>query len=66
MAITKKMKLIQISQTAQRSQAIFSEDVKQDAGNAPRRVGKMFSLITDDPKDLQGLVIEKVYTISIS
>lgn len=66
MAITKKLKLSQITQTAARSQAIFTEDVKTDPGKQPVRAGKMFSLVTDDPKDLQGLVIDKVYTITIS
>lgn len=66
MAITKKFKLTQITQTAARSQAVFLEDVKQDPNKTNARPGKMFSWITDDPKDLQGLVIDKVYTISIA
>ena len=59
------MKLIQITQTATRSQAVFSEDVKADPGK-PVAPGKMFNYVTNDPKDLQGLIIDKVYTVSIS
>lgn len=65
MAISKKMRLSQITQTAVRSQAIFIEDVKPEEGK-PQKVNKMFSLVTDDAKDLQGLSINKVYTITIS
>lgn len=66
MAIKKQMKLLQITQTAQRSQALFAEEVKQEAGKPVARPGKMFSLVSDDPKDLQGLTVDKVYTITIS
>jgi hypothetical protein len=63
-SLTKKMKLTQITQTAQRSQAVFIEDVKKEPGQP--RGGKIISVVTDDPKDLQGFVIDKVYTITIS
>ena len=66
MAITKKLKLIQITQTAARSQATFAEDVKREPGKPNPGTGKAISFVTDDPKDLQGLVIDKVYTITIS
>jgi len=65
MAIKKTMKLLQVVQTAKRSQATFGEEVKQEPGKATAP-GKVFSFVTDNPKDLEGLVIDKVYTISIS
>lgn len=65
MAIKKSLKLTQITQTAARSQAVFMDDVKREPGK-PQQPVKMFSYVTDDPKELQGLVIDKVYTITIS
>lgn len=64
-SLTKKMKLQQITQTVQRSQAVFVEESKSEPGK-PVKVGKVINFLSDDPKDLQGLVINKVYTITIS